>query len=1210
MRLRQINLNKCKLANIQLCQLIKRDTHTVYLITEPYFYNKKIPGLPKGFCFFGSYNSRAIIIAPSRMSLFLCHELSHPDFTVCLYDDGKNKKYLVSMYLDILKNVSSDNLVNIFEVIQDVQVPAIFGLDSNAHSTFWGCAESNPRGIEMEDLIMHFNLSVLNVGDEPTWRRDNLSSIIDITLTMGSNNDVKGWHITNHILHSDHRMLELYFLDKKISPTMIEKVNWDQFKKNLQLGVCYYNEWTPVTIETEAAALTKSMHDAIKKSSFSTPLKPKTDLWWNDSLYAQSQKVDKLARVQLSTPNSDNKARYLAEKKLLMKNIRKSKRQTWQKFCDSIDDPNNMAIFNKIVQSGGQPKKIGLLKKSDGTFARDINESISILMESHFPKSVEIPKRDETNLCQSRYYKRNKRFCTASDLKDTFITSERVSAAIKSFGSFKAPGEDNLKPCVLKEFIKNENGLKRLTMLFKAIVTLGYTPNAWCSAKVIFIPKLGKSDYSEPRSFRPISLLSFLFKTVERLVFWELDHKVLKVNPLSKNQHAFRKGYSTETALSCLINDIEKSVYNSGTALVASLDCQGAFDSLLYSDIALALKKRNTPKHIVNWYDSFLRNRRANISFNEVSSCFKLKLGCAQGGILSPIIWNITFESFIDLFKTGPVKAHIYADDACLCISGPDLSAQVVMMQSALDKCHNWGTKHGLIFVPEKTAAIFFHNKRKIEEPKKLTMNGIEINYSSVIKYLGIKLDQRLTWSYHINERIKKARGLFIKVRNAVGSYWGPSPRALKWAINGIISPMVTYGSIVFSRISQLKSVRDKFRKLHRFMISAMMPFRRSTPTQGLEMILNMSPLHLKVRETALRGILRVLPNTKQSNTQWTGKTKQGHLFNGKNELAKLGISNYNFDNVKDINLWRKFEVNYESFKSGLPNYECNIKCYTDGSKFNGNTGYGYTVIENSSEIMNDNGYLGRHSTVFQAEILAIQKCAEFLALEPFSEVIIYSDSQAALAALTSLKISHKTVQNCISALNEASQYMKVTLAWVKAHADHPGNERADELAKKGTTNTNNTVDIPLPLITAKTKIDAYIHKTWNEEWWLYSEAQQTKEWFPSLNKKTSSELIRLSRADLGLMVQLLSGHNRLKYHQFKVDPNVDPTCRKCKGGIESTKHLFGDCPMIMDWREEIFGRQELEDYPVWNLTQFINFMRKAKIDEMNKGEDLVLTHR
>ena len=1209
MRLRQINLNKCKLANIQLCQLLKRDMHTVYLITEPYFYKQKIPGLPKGYCFFGSYNSRAIIIAPLRMPLFLCHELSHPDFTVCLYDDGKDKKYLASIYLDILKNVSSDNLVNIFEIIQDVEVPAIFGLDSNAHSTFWGCAESNSRGIEMENLIIHYNLSVMNVGIEPTWQRDNLSSIIDITLTMGSNPDVKGWHITPHILHSDHKMLELYFLDKKISPTMIEKVNWEQFKKNLQIGVCYYNEWTPVTIETEAAALTKAMHDAIKKSSFSTKLKPKDDLWWNDALYVQSKKVDKLARVQLSTPNAANKARYLAEKKLLMKNIRKSKRQTWQNFCNSINDPNTMAIFNKIVKGGRQPK-IGLLKKADGTFARDINESISVLMASHFPKSVEIPKRDETNLCQSRYYQRNNRFCTASDLEDTFITSERVSAAIKSFGSFKAPGEDNLKPCVLKEFIKNENGLSRLTMLFKAIVTLGYTPNAWCSAKVIFIPKLGKSDYSEPRSFRPISLLSFLFKTVERLVFWELEHKVLKIHPLSKNQHAFRKGYSTESALSSLINDIEQSVYNSGTALIASLDCQGAFDSLLYSDIAKALRKRNTPDHIINWYDSFLHARRANVSFNDKSSCFKLKLGCAQGGILSPIIWNITFESFIKIFKNSHVKLHIYADDACLCISGPDLSAQVDLMQDALDKCHDWGTKHGLIFVPEKTATIFFHNKQKIKEPKKLKMNGIEINYSSTIKYLGIWLDQRLTWSYHINERIKKARGLFIKVRNAVGSYWGPSAKALKWAINGVIAPMITYGSIVFSRVSHLKTVQDKLRKLHRFMMSAMAPIRRSTPTQGLEIIYNMSPLHLKIRENALRGILRVLPITKPSNLLWTGKTKQGHLFNGKNELKNLGITKYNFDTVKENNLWRKFEVNYDSFKSGLPNNECSVKCYTDGSKFNGNTGFGYTIIENSTEIINDNGYLGRQSTVFQAEILAIQKCAEYIALEPFPEVIIYSDSQAALAALTSLKITHKTVQNCISALNEASNHMKVTLAWVKAHADHPGNERADSLAKKGTTNTNNTVEIPPPFILAKSKIEVHIHKTWNEEWWLYKDADQTKEWFPALNKRISFELIRLPRAELGNMVQLLTGHNRLKYHQSKIDPSKDPKCSKCKVGKETTRHLMGDCPMIQNWRHEIFGYHFLEKYPVWNLTQFTSLMRKAKIDELNKGEGFVLTHR
>ena len=475
---------------------------------------------------------------------------------------------------------------------------------------------------------------------------------------------------------------------------------------------------------------------------------------------------------------------------------------------------------------------------------------------------------------------------------------------------------------------------------------------------------------------------------------------------------------------------------------------------------------------------------------------------------------------------------------------------------------------------------------------------------------MGIYLDHRLKGTYHLNERIKKARGLFFKIKNAIGTYWGPSPWALRWAINGIILPMLSYGSMIWSRACETKTAQKQLRRLHRLMISALMPIRRSTPTQGLEIILNMPPLHLKIKELALKGLLRVIP--KSMSNAWTNKSKKGklgHLAWGRKELSEMGISHYDYDSMKGTNINQMFLVDHDSFKSGLPNSTCDLKCYTDGSKFSGHTGFGFAITSDSMELQSGNGYLGTHSTVFQAEVTAIQKCAEALAKEHVSEAIIYCDSQAALAALSSLNIKHKTVQNCISALNEASKCKKITLAWVKAHANHPGNELADQLAKAGTTNTNNTLDIPYPLKWATTKINEHTHKTWNQEWWLYPEARQTKYWFQSVNKKKSEELLKLSRVDLGLMVQLLTGHNRLKYHQFVVDPSSDPTCRKCREGTESTWHILGDCPRLMDWRLQSFNRHFLEKYPVWNLTQFLRFVRLVKLKEMNDGEGHSLTH-
>ena len=70
------------------------------------------------------------------------------------------------------------------------------------------------------------------------------------------------------------------------------------------------------------------------------------------------------------------------------------------------------------------------------------------------------------------------------------------------------------------------NVLERLELLYKALVLLAYTPEDWRKAKVVLLPKQGKKDYSEPKSFRPISLTSFIFKMLEKIVKEEIEGNI------------------------------------------------------------------------------------------------------------------------------------------------------------------------------------------------------------------------------------------------------------------------------------------------------------------------------------------------------------------------------------------------------------------------------------------------------------------------------------------------------------------------------------------------------------------------------------------------------------------------------------------------------------------------------------------------------------
>jgi ribonuclease HI len=95
---------------------------------------------------------------------------------------------------------------------------------------------------------------------------------------------------------------------------------------------------------------------------------------------------------------------------------------------------------------------------------------------------------------------------------------------------------------------------------------------------------------------------------------------------------------------------------------------------------------------------------------------------------------------------------------------------------------------------------------------------------------------------------------------------------------------------------------------------------------------------------------------------------------------------------------------------------------------------------------------LGKHATVFQAEVYAILACAHEIEAQdrPQKYVSIYSDSQAALKALQAAKTTSPLVCQCQQALNDISAQHAVRLYWVPGHAGVRGNETADKLARSG----------------------------------------------------------------------------------------------------------------------------------------------------------------
>ena len=558
-------------------------------------------------------------------------------------------------------------------------------------------------------------------------------------------------------------------------------------------------------------------------------------------------------------------------------------------------------------------------------------------------------------------------------------------------------------------------------------------------------------------------------------------------------------------------------------------------------------------------------------------------------------------DSFIKDLNVGPIKVSCFADDAILLCKGICPSTMASLMQGALNKAVAWGAKHALRFVPEKTVVVFFHRKKRFTPPKRLKMGDTLLEYSDSMKYLGCYFDRALTWQMHVQQKIMKAKRLIMKVRDAIGSIWGPTPKALKWFYNGVVLSGFSYGAVIWARAVQMKATKEKLKKLNRIMATTMVPCRRSTPSAGLEIVLGLPPLDLRIEDLALKAMLRVLPHNR---TKWDGlgASSSGHLRWGMDRLNDLGIRNFSFDNTNVINIHKNYKIDTESFGSGLPKTESEVVCYTDGSKMSSNAGYGFGIMKDDFLLSNENGQLGLNNSVFQAEISAISQACKSLCEIVTPRVTIFSDSQAAISSLNSLKVKSKTVLNCIRQLNLLGNNCQVDIKWVKAHADHPGNEFADKEAKLGTTNVNNRLNVLPPDSWAKNLIRSSIMKAWKLRWFLDKECRQTKIWFPRPDITKSNFSINQSRIKLGLLVEMITGHNRLNRHESLVTKGeIDPLCRFCLEDDETSWHVIGQCPALWLKRRESFNSFFLEDPPKWNFFSLLKFLRLADLEEANK---------
>ena len=619
--------------------------------------------------------------------------------------------------------------------------------------------------------------------------------------------------------------------------------------------------------------------------------------------------------------------------------------------------------------------------------------------------------------------------------------------------------------------------------------------------------------------------------------------------------------------------------------MVAFFDYEKAFDKVWRDGLLFKMQEMNLPARYIKYVRHFLSGRKTRVEVNgRRSNTFRLDEGLPQGSSISPLLFLI-FINDIDVELDMETTASLFADDTATWMKdGKIRGSNRELMQGEVDKILAWAEKWKMKVNSGKTKVMVISSSigDRTWNPE-MTAGTSPIEAVKAYRFLGVTVDNDLRFTEHINNITEKCRKRTNIIKCMATKDWGNSVETQRKIYIQYIQSVLEYASNSWNAWIS-KSNRERLQRIQNQGLRAIVSLAKTCPVDFLHLEARVEPLKTRFEKNdditwdrfsrlPLSDSRKVLLTTQaparlKTRLGWRNVTAQ--------RMEGLQISRE--ENTPPLAPWREFRnlrmevVTLEKRKEEYSEDELRrlsvqkinsiateVRIYTDGSTDENqeNGGAGVFIESSEGESLYEASFpAGKYCSSYTGECVAALKALEWIHANP-ADSLICTDSMSLHQALVinNWKDRDPWLKQIKEVLFQIES--KVTILWIPSHCNVAGNEKADELAKRGSEMNQDGIPVTHAIVKAKIK---------GRKWEVtHDRAMAT---FKDRREPRIEVEMKWPRKVRTLFARLRTGHAKeLAYYRYLIESGDDAICEECGEEEETIEHVLCRCVALEEER-------------------------------------------